>query len=420
MKKEQFLSFMQNPEQLDQKSSKKLETVLEEFPYCQTAQVLYLKALHNEKNIQYHNRLKLTSAYSADRRVLYKFIMQAELKAKIEKVEKDLKQAEETQIRKSPALELTKPNQINAIVEIKLPEITQYEKKEETKISEGKIEIKQENEATFPNLKPETKELKTINSDEIKNNGTKEEKANSIPITLEQQSPKEKSEDQITPKETPVKTVNNQPNEKKLDIEIKVEPCLNFEADPNKANISSVNEFLISDDSNTHLASAGEEENELTELETEVLKEAIFASIELDLSKIPEIENSKQAEPIKKDSLSPKEEKHTFNQWLKVLSEKKESNSNASKQPSPGFDLIDKFIQEEPKIKPKKTAFFSPVNMARMSVVENDGFVTETLAKVYAKQGNNNKAIKVYENLILKYPEKSAYFAALIKEIKEK
>jgi hypothetical protein len=49
-----------------------------------------------------------------------------------------------------------------------------------------------------------------------------------------------------------------------------------------------------------------------------------------------------------------------------------------------------------------------------------DDFVTETLARIYAQQGYHKLAIACYGKLILLYPEKSAYFASLVQEIKQK
>jgi tetratricopeptide (TPR) repeat protein len=43
-------------------------------------------------------------------------------------------------------------------------------------------------------------------------------------------------------------------------------------------------------------------------------------------------------------------------------------------------------------------------------------FCTETLGQVYAQQGYYEQAIEVFSKLILLYPQKSAYFAALVKE----
>ena len=86
----------------------------------------------------------------------------------------------------------------------------------------------------------------------------------------------------------------------------------------------------------------------------------------------------------------------------------------------PSRDLIDKFIREEPRITPSKSTFYSPANMAKKSVVEPEDLITETLANIYAQQGNFQKAIHFYEKLSLKFPEKSRYFAALIDELKKK
>ena len=47
------------------------------------------------------------------------------------------------------------------------------------------------------------------------------------------------------------------------------------------------------------------------------------------------------------------------------------------------------------------------------------GFCTETLAWVYADQGYYAEAKKIYSRLMLRYPEKFAYFASLIEKIDE-
>ena len=83
-------------------------------------------------------------------------------------------------------------------------------------------------------------------------------------------------------------------------------------------------------------------------------------------------------------------------------------------------DIIDNFIKQEPRISPSKSTFYSPINMARKSTQEPEDIVSETLAKIYAAQGNFEKAISFYEKLSLKFPEKSAYFAALINDLKQK
>lgn len=48
----------------------------------------------------------------------------------------------------------------------------------------------------------------------------------------------------------------------------------------------------------------------------------------------------------------------------------------------------------------------------------DDDFCTETMAQIYAEQGYLDQAKHIYSKLLLKNPEKSAYFAALIENLR--
>jgi len=82
------------------------------------------------------------------------------------------------------------------------------------------------------------------------------------------------------------------------------------------------------------------------------------------------------------------------------------------------FNLIDKFIELNPKIKPVDKNVIN-IDVTNESTTENESLMTETLAKVYLEQKKYENAIKAYRILILKYPEKSGFFADRIKAIKK-
>lgn len=130
----------------------------------------------------------------------------------------------------------------------------------------------------------------------------------------------------------------------------------------------------------------------------------------------------------------------SFSDWLKVLPtdaskietpktvapletlldyfENDATNSSGTKDKATHEEsIIEKFIREEPRIVPSKSEFYSPGNMARKSAQDHEDLISETLARIYAQQGNTAKAITTYERLALKLPQKKAYFASLIENL---
>ena len=92
-----------------------------------------------------------------------------------------------------------------------------------------------------------------------------------------------------------------------------------------------------------------------------------------------------------------------------------EKKSDAVKEKSKE-ELLDDFIKNQPSITRPKAAFYNPLEVAKESIVDQENIISETLATIYYDQGHLQKAIKIYQKLSLKYPEKSTYFAALIQK----
>ncbi|HLV93277.1 MAG TPA: hypothetical protein VKX34_09155 [Aequorivita sp.] len=143
----------------------------------------------------------------------------------------------------------------------------------------------------------------------------------------------------------------------------------------------------------------------------------------------PELDTDSPLEFTKNDTYS-------FSEWLKLTKakpierSKKESTTEEPQKDEKDrkFELIDKFIQERPKIIPeansgdqsqKARISNETKNLVASYTQAPDSLMTETLAKVYLQQKNYKKAIQAYKILILKNPEKSGFFADQIRAIEK-
>jgi hypothetical protein len=169
---------------------------------------------------------------------------------------------------------------------------------------------------------------------------------------------------------------------------------------------------------------------ESTSFENEIIAEAINANFNLDHVQVhptKDIEEEIVEETIT-DFSSETIEKQSFSSWLHANEAQKRSFFDEEKDRIDS--ILNKFIEDEPKISrplkenfepiKEKTEFFSPVKKAKQSLDSTAMPVSETLAKIFAVQGNYPKAIYAYEQLCLIYPEKKIFFASQIEELKQK
>ena len=105
---------------------------------------------------------------------------------------------------------------------------------------------------------------------------------------------------------------------------------------------------------------------------------------------------------------------HNKNSFLSWLKKTKSVNYESKKN---NDSLIDKFLQSDQKLNLNKE--IEDIDITKNSKISKKEFMTETLAKIYFKQEKYSEAIKAYEILSLKYPEKIILFANQIKKIKK-
>ncbi|NQV77354.1 MAG: hypothetical protein HQ490_03265, partial [Lutibacter sp.] len=139
-------------------------------------------------------------------------------------------------------------------------------------------------------------------------------------------------------------------------------------------------------------------DSEVNEIKPSLIQKEIIEEITQKATEILEI-----GKPIQFNSTEP----HSFNEWMQLISQKpivRDIKTNDT------FNIIDKFIESKPKIKPVDKNAIN-IDISLESSKENSSLMTETLAKVYLEQMKYENAIKAYRILCLKYPEKSSFFA---------
>ena len=392
MNAKQLKEFFERPEKMDDAALAALKQAVQDFPYAAPLQVLYMKALQNSDNYQLPAQVKRSAIAVPDRALLQVFYENSGAPMKTSVIDFDL---DAFKAQKKTEKKPTAKAQAKAEKE-KTPPTVKPVLKAETKSA-----VKQAPKQTLkPAPKPVVPKRDSDSLDHLPES-VRNAILRSRALTKGELAPQRKE----APKTKPAKSeqVNESQTAPVVEDSAKAQPKKEAKAPASKVE-KPVKKASPKVEKPTVKEPAPEK------VSTPAVKE----------------EAAKSDEDIR---VMPFSEKASFLEWLNADHSASVTTINndqefASVEVVPGqgssqdqSNEIRKIIQELPKFEAESSN--GRINVFALEADAEGKFVTETLAEIYFGQRLFDKAIKAYEILSLKYPEKSSFFADRIRAIKK-
>ncbi|SIQ97315.1 hypothetical protein [Pontibacter lucknowensis] len=450
MNKSAFLKLIKQVSDISDQQQSELEQVAATFPYCQTAHLLLAKSAYDKGSMLSTQRLRRASAYATDRQLLKRIIYtspvlelayaeETALEAEAEIIISDTVTHQENDTAVAVAEEaVTEDAETSEAIpepEASTPEETlkevyapapveeslYLESEPETESPDAEIDSELALLFTFNSISSSSTDLLSQREEESLEAG--EQETEHAHLTEAAEVLHELEETQQTD------LVASDAEDQHVEIEVETEEeaipvpqaeayqADSFNTDTSEAeNTESDSDIFAEEADEPALASA--EDAEINYSFDEI--DRLYAEDALGYW----MGSSRMGEVLQLKDDYTRSRPQSFHPEL-ILEYSKTHELEKAIQPtahvlSKQLDIIDQFLKLNPKLKTMANLKLKPEPQEDLSLKSSKikkGMASESLANIFIQQGKPKKAVKIYEQLILKYPEKKSYFAEQIEKL---
>ena len=403
MNKKQLTQYIKNPTLLSPSDTRKLSDLVDDYPYFQTARLLYTKGLKDNENDKYERVLKVTATFAVSRKKLFELITasaNSEIVQPVEEVQPEVVAEPITEPQQEPVVEAAEEEIVQPVEEVQ-PEVVaeliaepQQEPVVEVAVEETVQPVEEKS--------PKTEQPESLADIILKKYHAMKAQEQGQTQTTEQ--------DQQAPLVEKVEVLDFATGEVSHE-----HSEIGEESQESAPSVIDFSELFISASSSEEKSMDNSQCVDI-QLETE---QAPAPVVDAELPVTFEVETEPIVEVV--EVSQPVEEP----QQEQVAQECDWFERSQRKAFGSSMDLIDQFIIEDPKMPKLDSSMLGEhpqpeklIESYAKTEVESQEVVTETMAKIYVAQRLFDKAIDIYEKLSLKYPQKSIYFANRISEVK--